>query len=236
MIDQPLLTLLLSPVLVPQGLYVRRVTPKLFEPEGERQGRVGSGDPLRLLIIGDSAGAGVGAKHQTEALSGQLVSRLSTQYDIHWRLEANDGNTSADMLCVLQSVDPFDVDIVVVSLGVNDVTKLVNMKDWLNHQSQLRQLLTDRFNAKRIILNAVPPLHQFPALPQPLRWYLGRRAQRFNTALANHVEAHDRVDFVAIEMEDDPSMFAEDGFHPSAKAYGVWADALLGKMGLAANV
>ena len=64
----------LAPVIIAQGLYVRRVTPRLPEPEGERSGVNGAGPPLSLLILGDSAAAGVGVATQDQALSGQLVS------------------------------------------------------------------------------------------------------------------------------------------------------------------
>jgi len=54
----------LSPLLVCQGIYVRRVTPKLPEADGPRSGEAGSGALLRLLVLGDSAAAGVGVRTQ----------------------------------------------------------------------------------------------------------------------------------------------------------------------------
>lgn len=48
-------TLFLLPVIVAQGIVVKQRTPKLIEPIGERQGIVGLGRPLSLLILGDSA-------------------------------------------------------------------------------------------------------------------------------------------------------------------------------------
>ena len=56
-------TALLAPLIVPQGLWVRATIPLLQEPPGERQGTSGDGPPLRLLILGDSAAAGVGTSH-----------------------------------------------------------------------------------------------------------------------------------------------------------------------------
>jgi hypothetical protein len=34
------------------------------------------------------------------------------------------------------------------------------------------------------VLSGLPPMHRFPALPQPLRWYVGSRARDFNRVLA----------------------------------------------------
>ena len=57
-------TLALLPVLFVQGTKVRKNTPRLLEASGERQGIVGKGKPLSLLILGDSAAAGVGVENQ----------------------------------------------------------------------------------------------------------------------------------------------------------------------------
>ena len=68
-----------APLLLWQGRRVRRDTPKLPEAEGPRDGIAGAdrpGRPLRLLIVGDSSAAGVGASVQDEALAGRLVGRV----------------------------------------------------------------------------------------------------------------------------------------------------------------
>ncbi len=55
-----LVTAALAPLLLWQGRHVRRVTPRLPEAAGPRAGTTGHGPPLRLLVLGDSAAAGVG--------------------------------------------------------------------------------------------------------------------------------------------------------------------------------
>jgi hypothetical protein len=77
-------TLFLLPVIVAQGIVVKQRTPKLIEPIGERQGIVGLGRPLSLLILGDSAAAGVGVEYQHQALSGVLLSQLMNEYKLTW--------------------------------------------------------------------------------------------------------------------------------------------------------
>ena len=81
-------TLALLPVLFVQGTKVRKNTPRLLEASGERQGIVGKGKPLSLLILGDSAAAGVGVENQKDALSGAIISELQDQYSIRWKLHA----------------------------------------------------------------------------------------------------------------------------------------------------
>ncbi len=64
---------LLSPVVLMQALWVRKKTTVLPEPEGERvlASVEGSLLPLtNLLVVGDSAAAGVGTLTQQGALTG----------------------------------------------------------------------------------------------------------------------------------------------------------------------
>ena len=228
MIDDLFLTLALAPVLVPQGIYTKKVTPKLPEPEGLRKGIRGEGDALKVLILGDSAAAGVGVEAQDQALSGQLVSKLSQHCKVDWRLEAETGLNTAEVLERLQILDAFETDVVVVSLGVNDVTGGTRLKHWLNQQRDLKELLQAKFRAKHIILSSVPPMHEFPALPQPLRWFLGRRSSAMNMLLNKHTSLEKDVTFVELKFPIHKDYFAHDGFHPSARAYGLWSDVLFG--------
>ncbi len=223
-------TIGLGPLLLLQGMYVRRVTPRLPEPDGPRSGVSGSGSPLRLLIVGDSAAAGVGASSQEAALAGRLASALSPHFSLSWELEAKTGRTTEETLHYLEALPEREVDIVITSLGVNDVTGQCSLKKWLALQEKLVQLLHTRFRANHVFLSALPPVHLFPVLPQPLRWYLGAQAMRFNTALAAWAELQERCSFVPLQFPLEPSLMATDGFHPGPGAYEIWAGHLAGKV------
>lgn len=221
-----LATVFLGPLLFLQGIYVRRITPALAEPSGERCGVAGNGPPLKLLILGDSAAAGVGANHQQKALSGQLVALLQDHYSVSWRLLAVTGATTAATLQSIQALAETDFDVIVISLGVNDVTKGVALKTWLRQQSELRALLHTRFHAHTIVSSGVPPMGKFPALPQPLRWYLGRRATEFDQALAYALSQYRHNHFLSLRFSDDIALMASDGFHPGPHLYQQWAERL----------
>jgi len=81
--------IVLGPLLLAQGLYVRRFTPRLPEPQGPRAGSCGQGPSLRLLVVGDSAAAGVGVSHQDDALAGQLATCLARDFSLSWQLLAS---------------------------------------------------------------------------------------------------------------------------------------------------
>lgn len=225
-----LATVGLGPLLLLQGLYVRRVTPRLPEPAGPRRGEAGQGAPLRLLVTGDSAAAGVGAAHQDEALAGQLVAALAPHFRVRWALEAQTGRTTADALAHLQALPGEEFDVVVTSLGVNDVTGGVGVAPWLARQRSLVEVLRDKFQARQVFLTALPPMHEFPALPQPLRWYLGAQARRFNAQLGAWAPAQPGCRFVMPEFVPEEGAMASDGFHPGPAAYAQWARHLAGEI------
>jgi lysophospholipase L1-like esterase len=227
-----LLTALLAPVLIAQGRQARKRTPRLPEPEGPRSGLIGDGSSragLRLLIAGDSAAAGVGVGHQREALSGCLTAALADRFDLDWRLVAQTGYDTRDLIHRLSAEPARPFDLVVLSLGVNDVTGTLRIGHWLDAQRELIDLLCDRFEAERILLSAVPPMEVFRALPQPLRVFLGLRARAFNCALADALPGWSyasRCTHVSLPPLAHPDALAADGFHPGALTYRVWATEL----------
>ena len=216
--------LALGPLLYLQGKAVRRRVPRLPEPPGPRSGSDGNGPPLRLLILGDSAAAGVGAAHQHEALSGRLVEALAAEFTVDWQLFARTGATTASTLERLPELDEQGFDVVITSLGVNDVTSGIAPRDWLAQQAELWRVLRDRYQARHLVVCGLPPMHGFPALPQPLRWYLGSRATRFDRALANELQGMSNTRFLSLRFTEDLSQIASDGFHPGPGVYREWGE------------
>ncbi len=218
-----LLTLLLAPLLVAQGRHVRRVTPRLPEPEGARSGVQGHGPELHLLLLGDSAAAGVGAATQAQALAGRLAGELATSYRVHWRLEARTGDASAEVLARMEREPDGKTDVVLVSVGVNDVTGGTTDAQWRRRVQRLVGLLRERQGASHILLSAVPPMDRFPALPQPLRALLGIRARQLDRSLREVAAADAACEWLEVPVPRGEGAVAADGFHPGPLAYAVWA-------------
>lgn len=212
----------LGPILYFQGRSVRASIPQLPEPPGARVGSKGSGERLRLLVIGDSSAAGVGAEHQNEALSGRLVDALSASFAVQWQLVAETGATTASTLRHVQKLEAGPFDIAVTSLGVNDVTSGVSRSVWIKQQAQLGQELRKRFGVAMLVVCGLPPVHGFPSLPQPLRWYLGSKASAFDRALEREVRTKAGVSYLSLRFTEDVSQMAVDGFHPGPQVYEEW--------------
>ena len=213
----------LMPVLIGQAVYLRKTFLELPEPEGARSGMAGDGPPLRLLILGDSSAIGIGVATQDLALSGQITQHLAPHRQVTFDVVAKSGARTADALAWLKEMPPAHYDVAVTGLGVNDVTKGVSLRRWLRLQAQLFDLLGAKFGAPRIIVSGLPPVGQFPLLPHPLRWVLGRQAARFDHHLRALVATRSDCRAVKIDVTLDSTNMAADGFHPGPSVFAVWA-------------
>ncbi|MCH4249027.1 MAG: SGNH/GDSL hydrolase family protein [Acinetobacter populi] len=220
-------TFALLPIIVLQGFKVRKTIPRLAEPSGEREGISGRGLPLSLLILGDSAAAGVGVDTQKQALSGAILTNLENEYCINWKLQAQTGHTSKQVLRDLQQLDSRNYDVIVTSVGVNDVTQLIPVKKWLKQQQQLFTQLQNRFQPKVIIVFSVPPMQHFPALPNPLAWLLGKYAKQMNQSLQQYLALQDQFRWIENDIKILQALnlpMARDGFHPDKEIYAFWGE------------
>jgi lysophospholipase L1-like esterase len=249
----------LLPVLYVQGRRLHRTVPRLPEPPGARVGdsttdlararapRAGADGvdgvddvdgvaattpgTLRLLVLGDSAAAGVGAASQDEALLGRLVAALGSHGPVAWRLVARTGATAAGTRRHLAAHPPAPgetYDVAVVSLGLNDVIAGRPAAAVLDDLQAILDTLARDWGVRHAVLTGMPPVGRVPALPQPLRWYLGGRARAMNAAL--DAWAAGRPDREVLHLEAtlgalDAAAMATDGFHPGPPLYAAWGRA-----------
>lgn len=220
--------LVLSPLLVAQALLTRARLPRLPEAVGERAGTVGRGALLRLLIVGDSSAAGVGVAWQHEALAQPLAARLAAEAGVrvHWRLLARSGLTTRQTLALLCEQGGLHADMAVVVTGVNDVVDQVPSHRAVSAREALGNWLRNGAGVQHVVFAPLPPVHQFPGLPQPLRWMAGADARRHNLALRRWVQTRSDVSCVDMEMPLNRGVMASDGFHPGARVYRYCAAAI----------
>lgn len=252
-----LLLPLLTPMLVLQALWVKRVTPKLPEAKGPREGLIesshnmldfalakeacGTADTsliksINILILGDSAAAGVGVDLQQQALSGYLTKRLSEHYVVRWTLLARSGLTTNKTLAKLSSeswqasLRQGQYDVVLLSLGVNDVLSPLRVTKWLSSTECLLHELRQHSPEAQLLLTPVPPLGAFLAFPQPLRWFVGQRSDEFNRRLQQLLASKSRCYLLSLQLPLSHDSLAADGFHPSESSYRLWADVAVQQM------
>lgn len=226
-------TIALIPSLIIQGNAVKKNTLRLPEPEGQRQGTVGTGKALSVLILGDSAAAGVGVETQEDALLGAVLKELKDGYEISYQLEATTGHTSGQVIQTVKNMSAQHFDVVITSVGVNDITKLTSPKDWIQKQQQLYAEINRKFMPELVIASGVPPMNMFPALPHPLAWLFGQYAKGMNKNLAKFVQQQANMQWIEYDLERFKTLnleMAADGFHPSKEIYALWAEQVADKV------
>ena len=145
---------------------------------------------IRLLAIGDSIIAGVGAKTLEKALVGRTAERLAQTAGarVVWTAKGKNGVTSryiARRLLprVADKAENSPFDAILVSAGVNDVISLHSLGRWRRDIDALLTALAGRWPEAVIAMSGLPPMNHFPTLPQPLRAVFGMRARDFDRTL-----------------------------------------------------
>ena len=234
-------------LLVGQAAHTRTVIPKSWEipPRADGVYTRGGGPVQRwhrgmpvdmdLMIFGDSTATGYGCM-SAEEVPGVLIARglaERTGKAVRLSTKAIVGATSKG---VAGQVDAMFVagpppDLAVMMLGANDVTALNGIS-----QSAQRLALSVRklrSHGAAVIVGTCPDLGLISAIPQPLRSLAHARTSHLARAQAASVRAAGGVP-VPLAQALGPQfraapelMFSADGFHPSAAAYALAADALL---------
>jgi lysophospholipase L1-like esterase len=219
----------LLPLLITQAHWARRRAPTLPEAEGPREGRIdGRGPALRLLLVGDSSAAGVGVATQDQALIGHLVRTLAqeSRRAVQWRVIARSGASTPAALALVDAADATPADVAVVALGVNDIVEQLPLARVMRARGTLLRRLRERFGVVHTVFAPMPPVHQFPLLPDPLRSYAGHQARRLDARVARWAARHRAASHVPIDLQLTRDLMAADGYHPAEPVYRQCGEAL----------
>ena len=213
-----------APVLIAQGRRLRRDTPRLADAAAPWSGTVAGPRPLRLLVLGDSTAAGVGADTQDEALPGNLARELATltHRGVEWRAIGENGATSRDLIerFLDEAVDS-RWDVVFVSIGANDALGLRSRSAF---RRDIRHLLTALRDVSPVVLvSSLPAFFRFELLPNPMRFNLYLHSQNLEDAAREVVATVQGVHMSPPPPPYTEGFFATDLFHPSASGYRDWA-------------
>ncbi|VVD62739.1 hypothetical protein PAQ31011_00180 [Pandoraea aquatica] len=226
----------LGPILLAQARWLRRTALRLPEAAGPREGVEGdplhSGEPLRILVVGDSSAAGVGVDAQADALAQPVAKLLAarTGRRVAWQLVAKSGMNTSEALVMLANRELPRADYLVTALGTNDVTSQRKPSQFLADYTALVDTLRKRTGAAGLVVTGLPPLHILPAAPHPLRWYLGRYAKRLDGLLIDWIERDPAARYVSLAWAAKPQDMARDKYHPGPGQYREWVEYVVGKI------
>jgi len=153
-----------------------------------------------------------------DAMAGRLAAHLNgrTGRPVGWRVVARSGLDARGLDALLATVDLGDPDVVLVSLGVNDVKDLRSDASWRTGLGRVLDRLAGLPRAQ-VFLLGLPPVERFPSLPRPLADLLGGRARRLDRIAREVAANHDvvaRIELTGRDLDELAEPFAADGFHP----------------------
>lgn len=192
----------------------------------------GSGLPLRLALLGGSMSAGVGVARTDDTVGRQLARRISRQRGREVRVAslAVAGSCSADLGPQVSRALLGEPDVAVILIGSTDVLRASSLRRARGSLADaVRRLRSARV---RTIVGTCPDFGATPAFPQPLRAVIGWRGRALGAvqsaaAVAEGGVVVDLAGCTGAIFRADPGTYSEDGFHPSADGYRLWAEALL---------
>jgi lysophospholipase L1-like esterase len=200
--------------------------PRLEEPVA-LVGTVWEGAPggPRMLWLGDSTAAGVGADAPDDALPLQVADVVGGDPTV--LVLARSGARVADVLAhQLPLAEHLDPDVVVVSAGANDVTHLTRSGDL---RRRYHRLLDGMPAGAEVVVLGVPDMGAIPRVGQPLRAVAGWRGRQLDAVVREVAGAHgaryvDVAGRTGPAFRADPDhLFAADRYHPSGAGYALWA-------------
>jgi lysophospholipase L1-like esterase len=209
-----------------QARRLRRDVPRLPDAALPWQGAHPGPDPLRLLVIGDSTAAGVGADTQDDALPGQLGRQLAalTGRGVDWRALGENGVDTAEFIArYLPEAEQQTWDVVFVSIGANDALGLRSRAAFVRDLSTILTRLRAASPDAALLVSSLPAFARFELLPDPLRWNLAVHSRSLEAGARRLVERTPGAHMSPPPPPYTPGFFASDLFHPSAQGYRDWA-------------
>ena len=218
----------LGPLLLAQGRWARSHGPRLPNAPKPWSGTISGPKPLHLLGLGDSTIAGVGVDNPMNALTAQFAREVYgyTGRGLTWDALGQRGITAEELLQdYLPQIDRTQApDIVLVSIGANDAKNMVAPTRAATAIDVIVDRLHDDFPSASIIVSSLPAFHLFRSLPQPLRSVMAGNGQAIERRVRPRIEQRHYAMMLPPPPHYPAHFFAEDGFHPSAEGYGIWAE------------
>jgi lysophospholipase L1-like esterase len=217
----------LAPILFAQGRRLRRTIPRLPDAGLPWTGQLDGRDPLRLLVLGDSTAAGVGATTQADALPGHLARQFSERLGrgTVWAALGRNGATAHDVITDhLGEATSQPFDVVFLTIGANDA---LGMRSRSAFSRDVRQIVDalHAVNADALILvSLMPRFDRFESLRNPVKWNLALHAASLDAGARASVAGLDRVFAIPKPPPYTPTFWATDGFHPGPDGYREWAE------------
>jgi lysophospholipase L1-like esterase len=203
-------------------------------PKADKVYRKRFGDPLDLVMLGDSLAAGLGADLPGETLGARLAKGVAKKVkrSVRLRTVARVGDHSEELIRQIAALpQDYRPDLAVIVVGGNDITHRKPVAESIAHLERAIGLLQER--GASVVVGTCPDLGMLRAVQQPLRT-LGSLASKQLASAQREAALRSGAHVVVLAQVAGPffmshpeEMFSVDQFHPSSLGYRRTAKAML---------
>lgn len=195
-------------------------------PLADRVYRPAYGEPIRLLLAGDSLAASLGAANPKSTVGARLAKGLAKHsfHAVDLRTVAVVGSTAGELGSQLDTLPPGYVpDIAVIVVGGNDIMQRVPQGESVAALKRAVERL--RAQGAEVVVGTCPDMDILLTVPQPLRSMVGRASRHLASAQYKAVLAAGGRPVELgravkpLFLADPAYMFAADHVHPSSLGY-----------------
>lgn len=228
---RPLLSWLAFPVYVWQGVGVRLRTERMTPAKGPTEGHfAGAGPAIKLLALGDSSIASVGAETTDQSVAFQLAKLLNerTGRQVNWRAAGFSSAVSGQIRdYVMPNMEIGEWTHIILHIGVNDAKNFHTISRFKKEFGGLLYAMRAKWPKADIYWCKAVDFTKVPAMPPMLGQILEVRAQAVNRMGERLCHERSVVPVARLPITDPVAGFSRDGFHASAAGYEAWALHLL---------
>ena len=219
-----------APFLYLQSRFVRRKVGRLPDAGGETKGQFENGaERVKLLVLGESTAAGVGARTHETALAGQFARLLGEKIgkSVEWQVVGRSGITVKETIHELVPKIPDEkFDYIMLALCGNEVLKLRSPRTFRRDMKKLLAILQEKNADTTFFLTNAPAVRLSPVLPFPIKFVLGHLSALHDANAREFTGEMPKV-FYFHQPTSVPEDFWADGIHPSEKGYTAWSKRMI---------
>lgn len=187
----------------------------------------GSGKKLSYAIMGDSTAISQGSDYD-QGFAVASSKYLAKNYKVEAINTGVSGATTEDVRNdqLKRAVD-FKPDIVLLAAGANDATRLTRSDVTRQSVQSIIDALRGANPKVKIIVTGSPAMDALTRFPDGTKQLMGLRTRQVNAIFEQLIRENSLVHApIAKETRDafiaDPTLTAEDNFHPNARGYALW--------------
>lgn len=181
----------------------------------------------KLLIIGESTAAGVGASGTETTFASRIFKHTGEKFSI---INIGENGLMAKNLRRLyeksegEKGNSFSKAIILI--GANDCFKLTPPWKFKRELETFILFLIKEKKVEKITIPLIPPVQEFPLIPPIMRFFLGWHRNILSAELESLEKTNFQISFDNHKTKTFAAFYSEDGIHPSDYGYDLIALAM----------